>query len=136
MVWVSWIAASRGLAVSQRGGPDHNKATSRPGTDPDLTGLTIGRRIRPPVRRSLSGSFMSFVSQAVPGGRALGQPAVIALALCAGACAAAQQRGAAGDGISSTATRASAETGGEAAFLPDWDRVLVPAQAAEADRQR
>jgi rare lipoprotein A len=87
MVWVSWIAASRGLAVSQRGGRDHNKATSRPGTDPDLAGLTIGRRIRPPVRRSLSGSFMSFVSQAVPGGRALGQPAVIALTLCASACA-------------------------------------------------
>ena len=87
MVWGSWIAASRGLAVAQQGGRDHNKATSAPGTDPDLAGLTIGRRIRPPVRRSLSGSFMSFVSQAVPGRRALGQPAVIALALCAGACA-------------------------------------------------
>jgi hypothetical protein len=87
MVWGSWIAASRGLAAAQQGGRDHNKATSHPGTDPDLAGLTIGRRMGPPVRRSLSGSFMSFVSQAVPGGRALGQPAVIALALCAGGCA-------------------------------------------------
>ena len=87
MVWGSWIAASRGLAAAHQGSRDHNKATSGPGTDPDLAGLTTGRRIRPPVRRSLSGSFMSFVSHAVPGGRALGQPAVIALALCAGACA-------------------------------------------------
>ena len=115
MVWGSWIAASRGLAAAQQGGRDHNKATSHPGTDPDLAGLTIGRRIGPPVRRSLSGSFMSFVSQAVPGGRALGQPAVIALTLCASA---------------------GAEAGGEAPFLPDRDRLLVPAQAAEAYRQR
>ena len=104
MLWGSWIAATGRWAAASRLQPGHNKATGGSGTVGTLAGLRnrrqkgLGHRYPPiqaererpgaqPPGRTVRGSFMSFVCQAVPASRALGQPAVIALALCAGACA-------------------------------------------------